>query len=523
MTIVDSIASSAKELGNTLEIREGRVDVSDNAQLSSALHAAAERVATAINKLGKPDGDSEKRTARLANARLEVLRRLGDPNDADVVWIEKVGRTRRIKVAPVFVGPALGGMLLDARPVVAVSATLGGEPPFAGLAAQMGFDSAAAPGTWGERNDDGTRNSATGRGYVPLQAASSFDWRQQGLLYAGHDLPDPRRANETWVKKAGDRLCKLVNAAGGRSLVLCTSKANVERFADLLRERTDHDVLAQGDADVAKLTRSFIEDETSVLVGTRSFWAGIDVPGVACLLVVIDRIPFPPLSDPLHAARRTRRSRGTQRVRHRRPAGGRARARAGRGPVDPHQERLGCGRGARLPARDASYRTELLTAMPPFRRSIDLDETCDFLKEAAKRVPKSRASQPTSAAPRPSPRPKCSPALAQGAHQDPQRGELPRVRRRARCALSRRERLDDGLPARRAHQRGARRLSYPPSRRGAGRRPAATTHVGEDGEDTFRWRRRTRRHLVGAGGHAGTLPSTLRRGAHGKLLGHDER
>ena len=192
--------------------------------------------------------------------------------------------------------------------------------------------------------------------------------------------------------------------------MLCTSKANVERFAELLRERTDHYVLAQGDADVAKLTRSFIEDETSVLVGTRSFWAGIDVPGVACLLVVIDRIPFPPLSDPLHAARQERAEAAgcnafatvdlpAAALVLAQGAGRLIRTKSDRGVVAVLDSRLA----------NASYRTELLAAMPPFRRSIDLDETCDFLKEAAKRVPKSRRVATHVGRARPSPRPKCSP------------------------------------------------------------------------------------------------------------------
>ena len=65
-------------------------------------------------------------------------------------------------------------------------------------------------------------------------------------------------------------------------------------------------MLAQGDADVGTLSRTFVEDEASVLVGTRSFWAGIDTPGVSCVLVVIDRIPFPSPGEPLNAARRSR-------------------------------------------------------------------------------------------------------------------------------------------------------------------------------------------------------------------------
>ena len=190
--------------------------------------------------------------------------------------------------------------------MIAVSATLGGAPPFTALAIQMGLDANAQPGAWGDRDEEGRWTSDAGRGYVALQTASSFDWRNQGILYVAKDLPDPSRARDAWVDEAGARICDLVNAAGGRALVLCTSHANVKRFAEVLRERTDHDILEQGEREAGRLIEAFVDDEASVLVGTRSFWAGIDAAGAACVLVVIDRIPFPAPDEPLHAARRTR-------------------------------------------------------------------------------------------------------------------------------------------------------------------------------------------------------------------------
>ena len=137
-------------------------------------------------------------------------------------------------------------------------------------------------------------------------------------------------------RAASDRLCALVNAAGGRALVLCTSHANVAHFAEVLRSNTTHEVLAQGDADSGRLARSFLEDETSVLVGTRSFWGGIDAVGAACVLVVIDKIPFPVPDDPLHAARRARAlERGIDPFVRGRPSRGRARPRARCRAADP--------------------------------------------------------------------------------------------------------------------------------------------------------------------------------------------
>jgi ATP-dependent DNA helicase DinG len=381
---VDALATAAKHLGNVVDSREGRVDVPNDAPLSSALVSVAERLTAANAKLGRSDTDATKRVAQLEVARLEVLRRLGAPAEEDVVWIEKVRGSRRIRIAPVSVGGPVGSFLLDARPVIAVSATLGGAPPFAGFAFQMGFNTEAQPGSWGDRDDDGRLESHAGRGYVPLQTPSSFDWKQQGLLYVAKDLPDPGRANDAWIEQGGERLCRLVNAAGGRALVLCTSHASVRRFADLLREETTHDVLAQGDADVGRLTRAFVEDETSVLVGTRSFWQGIDAPGVACVLVVIDRIPFPSPGDPLHAARRDRATAlgmnafgvvdlPAAALVLAQGAGRLIRTRADRGVVAVLDSRLA----------NKDYRHQLLAAMPPFRRIVDLDEACAFLEDAA--------------------------------------------------------------------------------------------------------------------------------------------
>ena len=176
---------------------------------------------------------------------------------------------------------------------------------------------------------------------------------------------------------------RLVNAAGGRALVLCTSRANVERFAELLR-RTDHEVLAQGDADVGRLSREFADDETSVLVGTRSFWAGIDAPGVSCVLVVIDRIPFPFPDEPLNAAAAERAGGGLEPfVTVDLPEAALVLAQGAVGSSAGATTGVVAVLDARLATRD--YRTQLLAAMPPFRRSVDLEEACAFLRGGQRR------------------------------------------------------------------------------------------------------------------------------------------
>ena len=382
-TAADALTESGKALAKMIDAREGAVDIGRDTELASLLVAAAERLATASARLDKND-EYAKRTGQLAAGRLEVLRRLAAPEADDVVWVEAIGRNRRLRIAPVEPGHVIGHRLLDQRPVIAVSATLGGEPPFAAVAFQVGFRPDTARGTWGERDDEGRLTSNAGRGYVALQTPSSFDWKTQGILYVGKDLPDPGRARAAWLDDSGDRLCELVNAAGGRALVLCTSHANVAHFADVLRSRTTHEVLAQGDADSGRLARSFLEDETSVLVGTRSFWGGIDAAGVSCVLVVIDKIPFPVPDDPMHAARRARaEARGLDAfvtvdlpaaaLVLAQGAGRLIRRRTDRGVVAVFDSRLAT----------RQYKSHLLAAMPPFRRSVDLDQTCAFLEAVA--------------------------------------------------------------------------------------------------------------------------------------------
>jgi len=386
---VDALTEAGRTLSKVVEGRSGAIDAGRDEELAGALVSGAERLAAAHAKLEKSD-DYAKRTAQLATGRLEVLRRLAAPEADDVVWVEAIGRSRRLRIAPVEPGATIGYRLLDQRPVIAVSATLGGELPFAAVAFQLGLQPGSSPGHWGDRDDDGRLTSEAGRGYVALQAPSSFDWREQGLLYVGKDLPDPGRERVAWLEESAERCCRLVNAAGGRALVLCTSHANVAHFAEVLKSRTTHEVLVQGDADSGRLARAFLDDETSVLVGTRSFWGGIDAAGVGCVLVVIDKIPFPVPDDPMHAARRARaQARGLDAfitvdipaaaLVLAQGAGRLIRRRTDRGVVAVFDSRLAT----------RQYKTHLLAAMPPFRRSVDLEQTCAFLAHAAGDLPQS--------------------------------------------------------------------------------------------------------------------------------------
>ena len=188
----EAVADTGRALGKAIDGRDGTVQIGHDPELDQALLRAAERLARASAKLASGGNEYAKRTARIAEGRLEVLRRLAAPEADDVVWVERSRSNSRLRIAPVAAGDTIGQALLMHRPVIAVSATLGGEPPFSALAYQMGFQSGARPGSWGDQDEDGQWTSKAGRGYAAVQTQSSFDWRRQGVLYVAKELPEPR-------------------------------------------------------------------------------------------------------------------------------------------------------------------------------------------------------------------------------------------------------------------------------------------------------------------------------------------
>jgi len=152
----------------------------------------------------------------------------------------------------------------------------------------------------------GTMNATTprllgfGGGSVVKTVESPFD-PQRARLCVPADLPLPK--TEEWEAAAWAKAEQAVLATEGRTLFLCTSNKMVQAFS-LRAKGLPFTVLKQGDGSRADLVRRFAQDEHSVLVATMGYWEGIDVPGPALSLVVLDKIPFPVPSDPIATARR---------------------------------------------------------------------------------------------------------------------------------------------------------------------------------------------------------------------------
>ena len=207
------------------------------------------------------------------------------PTGPDTVrWVEVFSHTVQLhrtplSIAPIFTRQREG----QPRAWVFTSATLSVKGNFTHYAAQLGLDK--------DRS---------------LTLPSPFDYAKQGLLYVPRDMPAPQspQFTEAVVEKA----LPLIEAAGGRTFLLCTTLRAVQKASDMLydlfAERgINLPLLVQGQASRTELLDRFRQLGNAVLVGSQSFWEGVDVRGEALSLVIIDKLPFAPPDDPVLAAR----------------------------------------------------------------------------------------------------------------------------------------------------------------------------------------------------------------------------
>ncbi len=139
-----------------------------------------------------------------------------------------------------------------------------------------------------------------------LSWESPFHYGFQGMLYVPDDIVEPN--SSFFPEEVSKKAWPLIREYGGRTFVLCTSFRSMERVADDLRMRIDREklsiqVLVQNDYPKQELLRKFKEEGSSILVGTMSFWEGVDIKGDALSLVVIDKIPFSSPGDPIYQGR----------------------------------------------------------------------------------------------------------------------------------------------------------------------------------------------------------------------------
>jgi ATP-dependent DNA helicase DinG len=271
------------------------------------------------------------------------------------VWVEeRRDGGRAVRSALVEPGPVLQAVLWGPVPAtVACSATLAVAGRLDAARAALGVEGGAG-----------------------LVAASPFDFRRNALLYVPGTLPAP--SSDRFQAAAEAELRGLVEASSGRALVLCTSWRAVERFAAALAD-LPYELLVQGDDTPARLAVRFRDEVASVLVATRTFFEGVDVPGPSLSLLVLDRLPFPRPDDPLlsERGRRVERRGGSRfsvvwlpeaAVSLQQALGRLVRSESDRGVMAVLDRRLA----------DAAYGATLLASLPPAPLTRELAEVRAF-------------------------------------------------------------------------------------------------------------------------------------------------
>jgi ATP-dependent DNA helicase DinG len=342
----------------------------NHATLAAALTPLAndlQMIVATLKDLGDPDDEAAALLAarRRLRALARDLARLAAPVTPDddrraapdlAVWVEEGrGGGRVVRSALVEPGPVLEAVLWSRVPAaVACSATLAvaGSLELAGRT--LGVDDPAA-----------------------VVATSPFDFRRNALLYVPGAVPQP--SSPGFQAAAERELAALVDASRGRALVLCTSWRAVQSFAAALAD-LPYELLVQGDDTPARLAARFRDQVASVLVATRTFFEGFDVPGESLSLLVLDRLPFPRPDDPLLAERGRRvEAAGASRfseiwlpaaaVSLQQALGRLVRSETDRGVMAVLDRRLA----------DAGYRAPLLASLPPAPLTRSLDDVRAFL------------------------------------------------------------------------------------------------------------------------------------------------
>ena len=261
---------------------------------------ALDSVATALDRLASELGHLAERgeeialVARRAEDAAGQLARWRDgsgsvPDGADgdehwIRWLDVSLSGFQLQASPLSVAPLFRRQVENsARAWIFTSATLAVGRDFSHYTQQLGLDFATTD-AWD----------------------SPFEYAEQGLLYVPRGLPTPNSLDHTDAVIA--KTLPLLNASGGRAFLLFTTLRALqrarERLTDALRsDATDFPLLVQGEGSKSELLTRFRRLGNAVLLGSASFWEGVDVPGDALSLVVIDKLPFAPPDDPLLAAR----------------------------------------------------------------------------------------------------------------------------------------------------------------------------------------------------------------------------
>ena len=341
-----------------------------------AFDLAREALAQALDEVGRMLAAVEEKHPDLAAAArtaIELAQRVvqwglparGAPQSAAggspiVRWVELGLHHVRLHAAPLSVAEAFAKYRQGGQAWVLTSATLSVQGDFSHFISRLGLEGAHT-----------------------LRMESPFDYASQALLFVPRALPSPQSPD--FLPQFVSTLMPLIEANAGRALVLCTTLRAVERVAQLLAEHYDSaghtwPIMRQGVGTRRDLLERFRTLPHAVLVGSASFWEGIDIPGDRLTLVAIDKLPFAPPDDPVIEARlRACRERGGNPFMEFQLPEAAIALKQGAGRLIRSETDWGVLMVGDTRLVDKPYGKQLWRGLPPFARSRDLQAAVEFL------------------------------------------------------------------------------------------------------------------------------------------------
>jgi ATP-dependent DNA helicase DinG len=292
--VVSTVEKAARDLRLTFPSEGTRLALEQIAQ-SSPFFPALEHLKSMMKQLAEVLSSQAERAETIEQCRvrtieltaqLEAWNHVGlvDAHAAKVLWVEAFSQALQLHQTPLSIAPIFSKQREGPpRAWIFTSATLAVKNDFSHYTDQLGLSDEPAK-SW----------------------PSPFDYANQALLYVPAHLPPPNSPGYT--DAVVDAALPVIEAAGGRAFVLCTTLRAVKRVAERLREifeqkKYSWPLLVQGELGRTELLSQFRASGNAVLVGSQSFWEGVDVRGDALSVVIIDKLPFAPPDDPVLAAR----------------------------------------------------------------------------------------------------------------------------------------------------------------------------------------------------------------------------
>lgn len=255
-------------------------------RLSTQLQDAIDLIKARLQRLDeilKPAAVRSKGLDNCSRRTIQLIERfnlLTDDAPADTIhWFETHLQSFTLQLTPMIVAEYFKSFMNQKkRAWILTSATLTVKNSFQLFIDTMGLDKA-----------------------LQLQLKSPFDYQQQALLYVPRGLPDPRASD--YVEKLVTAVIPVLEATQGKAFLLFTSYKAMELAAELLQHQIPFPLLIQGSMPKRELIEQFKSLGNAVLLGTSSFWYGVDVRGDALSCVIIDKLPFASPGDPILQAR----------------------------------------------------------------------------------------------------------------------------------------------------------------------------------------------------------------------------